>query len=78
MRDYEKQIEIQFTTHSLSVNDDLDCIALREKFGELGRMIDKLVPDSLEKSKAITGLNVPMFWAVAGIARKTAYEVLDK
>lgn len=74
-RDYKKQIEVQFRSYSVSDKDTLNMVAIRKKFEELAWMLDELVPNGLEKSKAITGLNEPMFWAVAGIARGKAYEV---
>ncbi len=60
IRDYSKQIEVQFTAHSVSDKDTLDMAAIRKKFEELAWMLEELVPDGLEKSKAITGLNEPM------------------
>lgn len=77
-RDYKNQIEVQFSAYPVSDKDSLDMVAIRKKFEELAWMLEELVPDGLEKSKAITGLNEPMFWAVAGIARATAYEALDR
>lgn len=42
---------------------------LRAKAKELAYLIDALVPNSREKSTAITNLEQSMFWANAGIAR---------
>ena len=44
-------------------------IAIREKSKELAYLIDELVPDSREKSLAMTKLEECSMWANAGIAR---------
>lgn len=42
---------------------------LRAKALELAEMIDELVPESREKSLAMTNLEQTVMWANAGIAR---------
>lgn len=78
MRDYNQQIETQFKHYAVDKNAIDKMYQIRTACADLAELINKLVPDSLEKSKAITDLNVVMFWANAGIARYTTCEVTQK
>lgn len=45
--------------------------SIRRNGGVLAQMIDELVPDSREKSLAITKIEEAVMWANAGIARSS-------
>lgn len=75
MRDYNQQIETQFKHYVVDKDAINKMYQIRIACANLAELINKLVPDSLEKSKAIADLNVVMFWANAGIARYTTHKV---
>lgn len=63
------QIENSFTYHAPKEGQPKLYTDIREKAKELAYLIDKTVPESREKSLAITNLEQAVFWANAGIAR---------
>ena len=63
------KIEKAFTCHSLSEKEREVCEALRVEGKSYAYMIDVLVPNSREKSLALTKLEECVMWANAGIAR---------
>lgn len=63
------KIETAFTYHAPKEGQPAKYTAIREKAKELAYMIDELVPDSREKSLAVTKLEECVMWANAGIAR---------
>lgn len=63
------KIENTFTYHTPKDDQPAKYQAIREKAKELAYMIDELVPDSREKSLAMTKLEECSMWANAGIAR---------
>ena len=65
----KKVIEDNFTYHSPKDGQPAMYQAIREKAKELAYLIDELVPDSREKSLAMTKLEECSMWANAGIAR---------
>lgn len=62
-------IENAFTYHAPKDGQPAMYQTIREKAKELAYLIDELVPDSLEKSLAMTKLEECSMWANAGIAR---------
>lgn len=63
------KIENAFTYHAPKDGQPAKYQAIREKAKELAYLIEELVPDSREKSLAITKLEECSMWANAGIAR---------
>lgn len=63
------RIENNFTYHTHKDGQPAMYQAIREKAKELAYLIEELVPDSREKSLAITKLEECSMWANAGIAR---------
>lgn len=63
------QIEKVFTCHPLNELKQDMCAAIRSEAKLLAVIIDGLVPDSREKSLAMTKLEECVMWANAGIAR---------
>lgn len=63
------KIENAFTYHSPKEGQPEKYTAIRDKAKELAYLIDEMVPDSREKSLAITKLEECVMWANAGIAR---------
>lgn len=63
------KIENTFTYHAPKDDQPAKYQAIREKAKELAYLIDELVPDSREKSLAMTKLEECSMWANAGIAR---------
>lgn len=63
------KIENVFTYHPPKDGQPAMYKAIREKAKELAYLIDELVPDSREKSLAMTKLEECSMWANAGIAR---------
>lgn len=63
------KIENAFTYHAPKDGQPAMYQAIREKAKELAYLIDELVPDSREKSLAMTKLEECSMWANAGIAR---------
>ena len=67
--DVNPKIENAFTYHPPKGGQPVMYQAIREKAKELAYLIDELVPDSREKSLAMTKLEECSMWANAGIAR---------
>lgn len=67
--DVNPAIENAFTYHAPKDGQPAMYQAIREKAKELAYLIDELVPDSREKSLAMTKLEECTMWANAGIAR---------
>ncbi len=65
----KERIDSDFTYHSPSDNQTDRYVVLRDEAKRLAHMIDERVPDSREKSLALTNLEQAIFWANAGIAR---------
>lgn len=65
----KEQIEKAFTFHPAKVGQPEKYGWMRDEFKKLAYLIDDLVPDSREKSTALTHLETANFWANAGIAR---------
>ena len=63
------KIDNAFTYHAPKDGQPAKYQAIREKVKELAYLIDDLVPDSREKSLALTKLEESVMWANAGIAR---------
>lgn len=62
-------IEKNFTYHPPKEGQPEKYTAIRDKAKDLALMVDDLVPDSREKSLALTKLEETVMWANAGIAR---------
>lgn len=67
MREYP--IDNNFTYHAPKDGQPEKYVQLREKGKELAALILQLIPDSRERSVALTELETSIFWANAGIAR---------
>ena len=65
----KEQIENNFTYHSPKEGQPEIYQKLRDKAKEFAYLIDECVPDSREKSLAMTKLEEAVMWANAGIAR---------
>lgn len=63
------QIENNFKYHAPKEGQPEKYIAVREKSKELAILIDKVCPNSREKSLAMTKLEEAVMWANASIAR---------
>ena len=63
------KIEKAFTYHPPKEGQPEKYTAIRAQAKSLALMIDELVPDSREKSLAMTKLEECVMWANAGIAR---------
>lgn len=63
------QIENNFSYHAPKTGQPKIYEAIREKAKELAYLIDSQVPNSREKSLAMTNLEQAVFWANAGVAR---------
>ena len=63
------QIEKAFAYHELDDDGREVCASVRSKARSLAHYINKTVPDSREKSLAMTKLEECVMWANAGIAR---------
>jgi len=66
---FNPQIENNFTYHAPKEGQPEKYQAIRNKAKELAYLIDESVPNSREKSSALTKLEESVFWANAGIAR---------
>jgi len=64
-----ERIENNFMYHAPKEGQPEKYESLREKGKELAYLIEKLCPDSREKSVAITNLEQVIMWANASIAR---------
>ena len=62
-------IENNFTYHAPKEGQPEKYILLREEAKKLAYLIENNVPNSREKSCAMTKLEEAIFWANAGIAR---------
>lgn len=62
------QIEATFTYHPPKADQPARYVRIRDKAKELAFVIDDCVPDSREKSVALTELQSVVMWANAGIA----------
>lgn len=62
-------IENNFSYHAPKEGQPQIYTELRDKAKEFAYMIDELVPNSREKSLAMTKLEEVIMWANAGIAR---------
>jgi hypothetical protein len=69
MREEDELIESNFTYHSPKEGQPEKYEAIRKKAKELAYMLKGMVPDSREKSLAMTKLEEAVMWANAGIAR---------
>ena len=69
MEEQNKQIENNFKYHASSEEQIDDYDRIRNKAKEFAYLIDRIVPNSREKSLAMTKLEEVMMWANAGIAR---------
>lgn len=65
----DSKIENNFTYHAPKEGQPEKYQLLRDKAKELAYLINDLVPDSREKSLAMTKLEECSMWANAGIAR---------
>jgi len=63
------QIKTAFTHHPPKGDQPERYIKLRDAAKEFAFLIDECVPDSREKSVAMTNLEQVVMWANAGIAR---------
>lgn len=63
------QIEKAFTYHPPKADQAERYVQIRDKAKEFALVIDDCVPDSREKSVAMTNLEQVVMWANAGIAR---------
>lgn len=68
------KIEKAFTYHPPKDGQPAKYVMIRVQAKELAYMIDTHVPDSREKSLAMTKLEECVMWANAGIARNDAEE----
>lgn len=59
----------RFTYHPPKDSQPERYVAIREKAKEFATLIAQTVPDSRERSVALTELETAVFWANAGIAR---------
>lgn len=64
-----QQIENNFKYHSPKEGQPEIYTSIREKAKELAYLIDEVVPNSREKSVAMTNLEQTVMWANAGVAR---------
>ena len=65
----DAKIENNFTYHAPTEITKLKYETIRSNAKELATLISDLVPDSREKSLALTKLEEAVMWANAGIAR---------
>ena len=64
-----ERIENAFTYHAPKPGQPEIYKEIRDKAKELAYLLDETVPDSREKSLALTKLEEAVMWANAGIAR---------
>jgi hypothetical protein len=62
-------IENNFSRHDMDDDQVWSSNEIREAAKRLAYLIDLRVPDSREKSLAMTNLEQTVFWSTAGIAR---------
>jgi hypothetical protein len=65
----QEDLENRFTYHPVQEGQAEKYATIRASILQVARMINTLVPDSREKSLAVTALEEACFWANAGIAR---------
>jgi hypothetical protein len=65
----KEKIDNAFTYHAPKPGQPEIYVRIRDQAKDLAYLIDDLVPDSREKSSALTKLEEAVFWANAGIAR---------
>jgi len=65
----QKVIDNNFIYHAPKEGQQEKYQALRSKAKEFAELINKVCPDSREKSVAFTQLETSIFWANASIAR---------
>lgn len=63
------QIENNFSYHAPKEGQPTKYEVIRNKAKELAYLIENEVPNSREKSLAMTNLEQAVFWANAGVAR---------
>lgn len=62
----------RFTSHPATTEETQNAhTSVRQKCYELAEFLNDLLPESREKSLAVTHLEEVMFWANASIARET-------
>ena len=66
-----EDIKIRFTYHKPDEEKSCHYKNIRDFARELADLINKICPDSREKSLAITNLEQCVMWANASIARET-------
>jgi hypothetical protein len=66
----QEELKRRFTYHAPTGDQPARYEAMRYGFRTLAELIDALVPDSREKSVAMTNLETAQFWSNAGIARE--------
>ena len=66
-----QELNCRFTYHAPKEGQPEKYVVLREKGKELAKLIVELVPVGREQSLAITELEAAIFWANAGIARRS-------
>lgn len=69
IRERDHRIENAFTYHAPKEGQPEKYTQIREMGKDLAYLIKELVPDSREKSLAMTKLEEAVMWANAGIAR---------
>lgn len=67
----DDEIETRFTYHAPTGNQPETYEILRSEAKDFAKTIDHLVPESREKSLAMTALENAVMWANAGIARRS-------
>lgn len=66
-----EEVEVRFQRHSMDKQQTAQSNHLREEAKKLALDVDRLVPNSREKSLALTHLEESLFWMNAAIARRT-------
>lgn len=64
------EIETRFTYHPPKAGQPEKYVELRDRAKELAYLIERLCPESREKSLAMTKLDEVVMWANASIARR--------
>jgi hypothetical protein len=71
VKDYQSQIDRNYTSYPVGDEQNTDMGNIREACKVLAQIINGACPDGREKSLALTNLEQVMFWANAAIARPT-------